>query len=87
MNGIEVYRKKQKITQCELANKMGISQANVSQWENGEALPRTDKLPLLAKILNCTIDELFGNEKQNLRAEPASKAKSALAMCDKNLTE
>lgn len=64
MNRIEAQRKKQSITQCELAYKMGVSQANVSQWEKGETLPRADKLPLLAKILNCTIDELFDKDNE-----------------------
>ena len=62
MNRIEQYRRKNGITQYELALKMGVSQANISLWEKGEVSPRSDKLPLLAKILNCTIDELFCNE-------------------------
>nr|QGT51274.1 hypothetical protein Firmicute1046_3500 [uncultured Firmicutes bacterium] len=60
MRGIEIQRKKQHFTQCELAHRIGVSQANISQWEKGEALPRADKLPALAKILNCTIEDLFG---------------------------
>lgn len=59
MVGIQYQRHKNNITQAELANRLGISQANVSQWESGEVLPRSDKLPLLAKALNCTIDELY----------------------------
>lgn len=59
MNGIEYQRKKAKLTQQELAQRMGVSQANVSQWETGAAFPTADKLPELAKVLGCTIDELF----------------------------
>ena len=59
MNGIEIYRKKKNMTQAELARLMGVSQANISQWEKGKALPQTDKLPLLSKILECSIDDLF----------------------------
>ncbi|MCI9626491.1 MAG: helix-turn-helix transcriptional regulator [Clostridia bacterium] len=61
MNGIEFRRKKENITQSQLAERLGVSQANISQWENGEAFPRADKLPALAEALNCTIDDLFEN--------------------------
>lgn len=59
MNGIERQRKKSNITQSELAQMLGVSQANISQWETGEAFPRADKLPQLAEILGCKIDDLF----------------------------
>lgn len=59
MNGIERQRKKNNITQSKLAQMLGVSQANISQWEKGEALPRADKLPQLAEILGCKIDDLF----------------------------
>lgn len=62
MNAIERLRKKRGMTQTELAAVLGVSQANISMWESGEALPRTDKLPALARILSCTIDELFADE-------------------------
>ena len=47
------------MTQSELAQLLGVSQANISQWETGEAMPRADKLPELAKILECSIDDLY----------------------------
>lgn len=62
MNGIESQRKKNNITQSELAQMLGVSQANISQWEKGEALPRADKLPAIARALRCTIDDLFAED-------------------------
>lgn len=47
------------MTQDELALKMGVGQNTVSQWETGERTPKADKLPALAKILGCTVDELL----------------------------
>lgn len=47
------------ITQTELAERLGVSQSAVALWENGGAMPSSDKLPALAKIFECTIDELF----------------------------
>ncbi len=61
MNGILTKRKKIGITQSELARLLGVTQANISAWENGTALPSASKLPELAKALNCTIDELYEN--------------------------
>ena len=60
MDGIEIQRRKANISQSELAQRVGVSQANISQWEKGSALPRADKLPLLAEALNCNIEDLYG---------------------------
>lgn len=47
------------MTQDELAQKLSIQRTTVSMWETGEAMPRADKLPELAKILQCDIADLF----------------------------
>ena len=59
---IAIYRQKANMTQVEMAKAVGVTQPTVSAWENGEASPAGDKLPLLAKTLNCTIDDLFRKE-------------------------
>ena len=61
MNNIKEFREKASMSQEELAKTLVISQQAVAKWEAGEAMPRADKLPELAKILGCTIDDLFGN--------------------------
>lgn len=45
--------------QVKLADNMGVTQSVISNWETGVALPRTRQLPDLAKVLGCSIDELF----------------------------
>ena len=62
MSQIAIKRKEKGITQIELANLIGVTQANISAWENGIAFPTSDKLPKLAKIFGCTIDELYRKE-------------------------
>ena len=52
-------RKKSGYTQAEVAEILGVTAASVSQWENGETKPRSSKLPEIAKLLGCTIDELM----------------------------
>lgn len=59
MNRIKYYREKNIFSQTDIAERVGVSQQAVAKWESGEAMPRADKLPLLAKLLNCTTDELL----------------------------
>ncbi|WP_196592957.1 helix-turn-helix transcriptional regulator [Pectinatus sottacetonis] len=71
---IKKYREKLKITQANLAKRMNVTQGAVVQWEAGICLPRADKLPMLAKILNCTIDELIiSNNRPSRKKKPTSK--------------
>lgn len=50
------------ITRVQLADAMGVSTMAVHKWVSGQAYPSADKLPQLARLLNCTIDELFDGE-------------------------
>ena len=59
---IKTVRESKNLTQQYIANELGISRSSVAMWETGEAMPRADRLPELAKILGCTIDELFAEE-------------------------
>ena len=59
MNRIKYYREKNIFSQSDIAERVGVSQQAVAKWESGEAMPRADKLPILAKLLNCTADELL----------------------------
>lgn len=59
MINIKTLRERARLTQCCLAERLGVTQACIAKWETGEAMPTADKLPQLATILNCTIDELF----------------------------
>ena len=47
------------MTQQNLADELKINRSTVAMWEAGESFPRADKLPLLARILGCTISDLF----------------------------
>lgn len=57
---IHDLRKMQGLTQEELAGLVNVSFQAVSKWENGNSLPDVSTLPLLANILNCSIDSLLG---------------------------
>lgn len=62
MNNILNMRKKAGFLQADVADRLCIDRSTVAKWETGEAMPRADKLPLLAQLLGCTIDELFEHE-------------------------
>lgn len=60
MNNLKCLRESLKITQESFAEQLGVTQQAIAKWETGEAMPRADKLPEIAKILNCSIEDLFG---------------------------
>lgn len=62
MNRFKSYRIRAGLTQQDVAVALGISQVSVWQWENGETLPRADRLIELSELYHCTIDELLGRK-------------------------
>lgn len=52
-------RQSKGLTQQNLADELKINRSTVAMWEAGESFPRADKLPQLARILGCTINDLF----------------------------
>ena len=52
------------ITQLSLAEGLSVDRSTIAKWETGEAKPTADKIPKIAEILGCTIDELFNDERK-----------------------
>ena len=48
-------------TQREVALILGVKESAVSKWERGLSKPRADKLPTLAKLYGCSIEELLAD--------------------------
>jgi transcriptional regulator with XRE-family HTH domain len=59
---IRELRKSLKISQAELAKKIGVSSGNVGDWERGRAKPGVDALINLSKFFNKSIDWLITGE-------------------------
>lgn len=55
---IKEARKKNGISQSELASKLDTDQRVISQYEVGEVTPSLDRLVELAQILDVSLDEL-----------------------------
>jgi transcriptional regulator with XRE-family HTH domain len=56
---VKFFREKAGLSQIELAHKLKVGQALISQWETNRSLPRANKLLNISKTLNCTVDELL----------------------------
>lgn len=49
-----------KLTYDHLADKLFVSRAAVQNWAAGKALPNSDRIPDICRILQCTPNYLFG---------------------------
>jgi transcriptional regulator with XRE-family HTH domain len=67
---ITTLRKARGITQVELAEKLGISQALVSKYERGELLLHAELLGQFAVVLRTSSDELLGLQKRKPSSAP-----------------
>lgn len=61
-NRLVELRKKNNLSQEELADKLGLSRQAVSKWERAEASPDTDNLICLAKIYGVSLDNLLNTD-------------------------
>ena len=57
-DNLKQIRKSKKISQEELAEKLGVSRQSVSKWETGENYPRMQNIMCLCTIFKCNINEL-----------------------------
>ena len=48
------------LSQKELADKLGVCQSNVSDWENDVSRPEYERLIEIADIFDVSLDELLG---------------------------
>lgn len=55
-------RKKNNLTQMQLAEKLGITDRAVSKWETGKSLPDSSIMLDLCDILNITVNDLLSGE-------------------------
>ena len=56
-------RKKENLTQLQLADKLGITDKAVSKWERGITMPDTSIMLSLCEILKISVNELLSGEK------------------------
>ena len=72
---ISELRKKHKMTQDELAEKMGVSAQAVSKWENDLSIPDITVLVELSKYFNVSLDALLKEEEIKTTVLPEEERK------------
>lgn len=69
---IAELRKKNNLSQEELAEKVGVARQTISKWEIGDTTPDINQVKIISKIFNISIDELVGNDINNVIVEKIS---------------
>jgi repressor LexA len=59
---IKDIRKRNFLNQTQFANKIGVTQGSVSQWENGLTRPNSEQLKAISLAFNISTDELLEKE-------------------------
>lgn len=61
-NNIRYYRKLNKLTQADLANKLDVAPTAISAWEVGRNKPLMDKIEQMSTLFNVKKSDLLGDE-------------------------
>lgn len=56
---LKEIRKREGISQEQLAEKIGVSRQAITKWETGKGLPDVENMVILAEIFKTTLDELL----------------------------
>ena len=81
-NQIADLRKKKKLTQKELGERIGVSYGAVSKWERGLNYPDIELLQPLANALDTSVSELLGL--QDVYQDKVIEEMTAISIAEKN---
>lgn len=59
MDTLQFYRKRQGLSQVELAEALDVSRQTISKWETGAALPSAENLLALSRLYGVPVDALL----------------------------
>lgn len=59
---LKPLREQAHITQEQLAYRVGVSSSTIKRWERNTDIIPGGKVVSIAKILNCSTDEILGNK-------------------------
>lgn len=72
---IRVLRKRHKLSQEQLAEKVNVSRQTIAKWENEEAIPDIYKCKILGDIFQVTVDQLSRNMNEEEANQISPKGK------------
>lgn len=65
------------MTQAQLAEQIGTTQSVLTNYETDRRKPTVDKIPVIAKALNVSVEALYGiSHTQTTKAQPKPPANS-----------
>ena len=59
---IKAFRERRGLTPAQLGEAAKGDKTYVWHWENGDSIPNTERLPMVAAALGVTIDDLFSED-------------------------
>ena len=59
INPIKRLRINRELTQKKLADACGVTQGTVALWEKGVCFPKSEKIPVISRVLGCNIEDLL----------------------------
>lgn len=68
-------RKKNGLSQEELAAKLNVSRQSVSKWESNNTYPETDKIVQLCNIFDCSMDDLINENVKEIETTEGKNKK------------
>lgn len=76
-------RKKAGYTQTTLADELGVSQRMISYYEGHTEFPPSNLLPVMAKVLGVSADELLGIKPLKKNRQPDTRLMRRMQQIDK----
>ena len=59
---ISILRKRDKLSQEALAEKIGVSRQMIAKWENNESIPDVMHSSVMAELFEVTLDDLVNSD-------------------------
>ena len=82
-NFIKELRTQKNLTQKELAEKINVSTAAVSKWENGKGFPDISMLEPLSLVLDTSVGEIIKGEKDAVTENENSVVREMILLSEK----
>ncbi|MFE0596201.1 helix-turn-helix domain-containing protein [Paenibacillus lactis] len=77
---LKTMRKLHRLTQEEVAEKIGVSRQAVAKWENGETMPDIQNCLALAELYDVVLDDLVKNSDKHVKIGIRPKGKHMFGM-------
>ena len=86
-NNIAFFRRRDNLTQAELAEKLNYTDKAVSKWERGESVPDVLTLMQIARVFGVGLDDLTGTTPEEVPEETPAPGGKTVRKVDKNVIQ